>query len=292
MGYREIWLVFVCWAIGGACQAGELPAIRIGLLPDDKAEAVLSRFEPMRTRLEKTLERPVKVVIPSLDRSHSYKDLVDAFVEGKVDIAYFGGYSFLAASGRTPTAPLVMRRLDGKFSSYFITRPGSKATSLEGLKGMRFAFGAEDSTSGYLMPLYYLKEMGIDPDKDFDGPPQFSGTHSKTLEWVLSGRVDAGVMNGQLFDRLLREKKLDLKKINIAWVSPGYPDYMWAAREDVPPEVRKRVQQTFLDLKPSDKLDAPLLDGLSADFYVLPDLQFERLKQILDKLDRKKKSSW
>ena len=257
-------------------------------MPDDSAETVLSRFEPMRTRLEKTLQRPVKVTIPSLERAYAYKDLVDAFAEGRIDIAYFGGASFLAASGRTPTAPLVMRKLDGRFRSYFITRAGSKASTLEGLKGMRFAFGAKDSTSGYLMPLYYLKEMGIDPDKDFQGPPQFSGSHTATLAWVLSGRVDAGVMNGQIFDRLLREKKLDLKKIDIAWVSPGFPDYIWAAREDVPPEVRKRVQQTFLDLKPSDKHDAPVLDGLSADFYVLPDLQFERLKHILDKLVRKK----
>jgi phosphonate transport system substrate-binding protein len=288
MGYRTGWLVFTCWAIGGACHAAELPAIRIGLLPDDKAEVVLSRFEPMRTRLEETLQRPVKVVIPSLERIDVYKDLVDAFAEGKIDIAYFGGYSFLEASDRTPTVPLVMRRLDGRFRSYFITRPGSKASSLEDLKGMRFAFGAEDSTSGYLMPLYYLKEMGIDPDRDFQGPPQFSGTHRRTIEWVLSGRVDAGVVNGPIFDRLLREKKLDLKKIDIAWVSPAFPDYMWAAREDVPPEVRKRVQQTFLDLRPSDKLDAPLLEGLGADFYVLPELQFERLKHILDKLVRKK----
>ena len=144
--------------------------------------------------------------------------------------------------------------------------------------------------SGYLMPLYYLKEMGIDPDKDFKGPPQFSGTHTRTLEWVLSGRVDAGVMNGQIFDRLLREKKLDLKKVDIAWVSPAFPDYMWAAREDVPPEVRKRVQQTFLDLKQSDSRDVVVLDGLGADFYVLPDLQaFERLKHILDNLGRKEK---
>jgi phosphonate transport system substrate-binding protein len=226
MGYSVSWLTFACWAIGAACQGGELPAIRIGLLPDDIAQAVLSRFEPMRTRLEKTLQRPVKVMIPSLERSYSYKDLVDHFAEGKIDIAYFGGATFLEASGRTPTAPLVMRRLDGRFRSYFITRAGSKAIALEDLKGMRFAFGAKESTSGYLMPLYYLKEMGIDPDKDFQGPPQFSGTHMRTLEWVLSGRVDAGVVNGQIFDRLLREKKLDLKKIDIAWVSPGFPDYI------------------------------------------------------------------
>src|SRR6202047_2431941 len=127
MGYRASWLVFACWAIAGACQSGEVPGIRIGLLPDDSAQAMLSRFEPMRTRLEKTLQRPVKVVIPSLERSYFYKDLVDHFAEGKVDIAYFGGVTFLEASGRTPTAPLVMRRLDTRFRSYFITRVGSKA---------------------------------------------------------------------------------------------------------------------------------------------------------------------
>ena len=281
-------LAFACWTIGGACQGGEVPAMRIGLLPDDKAQVLLSRFEPMRARLEKTLQRPVRVIIPSLERSYSYKDLVDAFVEGRIDIASFGGATFLAASGRTPTAPLVTRKLDFRFRSYFITRAGSNAISLEDLKGLRFTFGANDSTSGYFMPLHYLKEMGIDPDKDFQGPPQFSGTHTRTLEWVLSGRVDAGVMNGQIFDRLLREKKLDLKTVNIAWVSPGFPDYIWAATEDVPEGVRNAVQRTFLDLKQSDKQDAAVLDGLGADFYVLPDLQaFERLKHTLHNLNQK-----
>src|ERR1700736_5723143 len=131
MGYRASWLVFACWAIGGACQGGEVPAIRIGLLPDDSAQAVLSRFEPMRTRLEKTLQRPVEVMIPSLERSYSYQDLVDHFADGKIDLAYFGGATFLEASDRTPTAALVMRKLDCKFRSYFITRAGSKANSLD-----------------------------------------------------------------------------------------------------------------------------------------------------------------
>src|ERR1700730_18247030 len=102
MCYRASWLVIACWAIAGACQGGEVPAIRIGLLPDESAQVVLSRFEPMRARLEKTLQRPVKVMIPSLERAYSYKDMVDAFVEGRIDIGSFGGATFLAASGRTP----------------------------------------------------------------------------------------------------------------------------------------------------------------------------------------------
>jgi phosphonate transport system substrate-binding protein len=166
-------LFMLCWGAQPA-QGGDAPALRIGLLPDDSARTLLARFEPMRIRLAKTLQRPVKVTIPSLERPCSYKELVDAFVEGKIDIAYFGGATFLAASNRTPTAPLVMRKRDTRFRSYFITRTGSKAISLEDLKGMRFAFGDKYSTSGYFMPPDYLKEMGIDPKKDCLGPPQFS----------------------------------------------------------------------------------------------------------------------
>ena len=90
MGYRESWLVFAWCAIAGACQGGEVPAISIGLLPDENAQTLLSRFEPMRTRLEETLQCPVKVIIPSLDRVHVYKDVVDAFVEGRIDMGVTG----------------------------------------------------------------------------------------------------------------------------------------------------------------------------------------------------------
>lgn len=260
--------------------------ITIGLLPDEKAEILLERFEPVRDRLEKTLKRPVKVVVPSLEVAYTYDDLIDQFVDGKVQIAYFGGLAFIRAFSRTPTVPLAMRKKDTRFRSYFIARSEQKFSSLQDLKGMKFAFGSISSTSGHLMPRYFLKENGIDPEKDFNGPPQFSGAHDKTVEWVVSGRVDGGALNSAVFDRLLREGKIDPEQVDVVWVTPGYPDYIWAAREDVSMEVRDKIKKFFLNLTPGIEEDDVVLKARMSDYYVSPDLKaYDKLKHIAEELD-------
>ncbi len=259
--------------------------ITIGLLPDEKSDVLLERFEPVRASLEKHLKRPVKVVFPSLDQSYTYDDLVDYFVDGKVQIAYFGGLSFIRALNRTPAAPLIMRKKDTKFRSYFIARAEKKATSLQELKGTKFAFGSRSSTSGHLMPRYFLKQKGIDPEKDFNGEPRFSGAHDKTLQWVVSGRVDAGALNSAVFDRLLRAGKIDPDQVEVVWATPGYADYIWAVREDVPSKVQKQITKFFRDLTPGNDEDDILLKALSADYYVVPNLKdFDKLSQIATEL--------
>ena len=274
-----------CVIAGGIAVAQEDQPVTIGLLPDENAEVLLSRFEPVRARLEKTLGRPVKVSIPSLEVSYTYDDLVDQFVDGKIQVAYFGGLSFVRALSRTPTVPVAMRKKDTRFRSYFIARSEKKVGSLEDLKGRRFAFGSTSSTSGHLMPRYFLKENGIDPEKDFDGPSQFSGAHDKTIEWVVSGRVDAGVLNSAVFDRYLRERKIDPEQVEVVWVTPGYADYIWAAREDVPIEVREQIVEFFVNLTPGINEDETVLRTLSAKYYVVPDLKkFDKLKKIATEL--------
>ncbi len=286
MWHKTICLSFVfCLMAGGVSVAEENQPIMIGLLPDEKAEVVLERFEPVRARLERTLKRPVKVVIPSLEESYTYDDLVDHFVDGKIQVAYFGGLAFVRALSRTPTVPVAMRKKDTRFRSYFIALSEEKASSLQDLKGMRFAFGSNSSTSGHLMPRYFLKENGIDPEKDFDGPPQFSGTHDNTIEWVVSGQVDAGALNSAVFDRHLREGKIDPEQVEVVWVTPGYPDYIWAVTEDVPKEVREQVREFFANLTPGIDEDETVLRALSAKYYVVPDLKaFDRLKKIATEL--------
>ena len=91
MWHKTIRLSFVfCLMTGGVSVAEENQPIMIGLLPDEEAAVLLERFEPVRARLERTLKRPVKVVIPSLEVSYTYDDLVNHFVDGKIQVAYFG----------------------------------------------------------------------------------------------------------------------------------------------------------------------------------------------------------
>jgi len=261
------------------------PPILVGLLPDDNPDVILKRFEPVRIRLEQSLNRKVKVVIPSADKNYSYDDLVNYFVKGKIDVAYLGGFSYLKASSKILTTPIAMRKKDTKFRSYFIARPSLKITSLAALKGHSFSFGSVSSTSGHLMPRFFLNDHGIDSSNDFKGKAQYSGTHSNTLNRVMTGKVDAGVLNSNVFDRYLREGKVNTNKVEVVWVTPGYSDYVWVARESLDIKVKDKLSKFFIGLIPGSKRDDGILNALNANYYITPTPRmFARLKEIAIKL--------
>lgn len=255
--------------------------LSVGLLPDQTRAHLIDRTEPVRLALSKKLGRAVEIVVPE-----TYSDLVQQLVDGRVQVALFGGLTYLRAAKRAPIIPLAMRKKDTRFRSYIIANKGKGIESVEDLKGKTFAFGSEASTSGHLMPRYFLKRKGIDPDTDFDGPPSFSGDHEATLQWVLSGRAAAGALNTDIFDEAVASGEANLDEVSVIGVTPRYVDYIWAARSDVPAGTRDQIAEFFVELTPGDPADAPVLQALSADYYVAPQLGgYVSLKRIANELN-------
>ena len=121
--------------------------------------------------------------------------------------------------------PIVQREEDAKFTSKFITAdPNIK--SLNDLKGKTFAFGAPSSTSGSLMPRYFLQQAGLNPEKDFKNVA-FSGAHDATVAFVAAGKADAGVLNASVWEKLVEAKKVDTDKVRVFATTPPYFDYNW-----------------------------------------------------------------
>jgi phosphonate transport system substrate-binding protein len=154
---------------------------------------------------------------------------------------------------------LVQREEDAKFHSKFIVAEGSKAKKLEDLKGANFAFGSVSSTSGHLMPRYFLLKSGIDPDKDF-AKVAFSGAHDVTAKWVETGKVEAGVLNESVFQKLIDDKKIDSAKVRVLWTTPPYFDYNWTVRGDLDPKLAEKIKKAFLALDYSNPEHKAILD--------------------------------
>ena len=260
--------------------------LKIGLLPDDNTEIILERFEPVRLRLEKEIDCAVKVAIPAIGKKHTYEDLVKSLIEGKIDLAYLGGFSYVKAASKTPTTLIAMRKKDTKFRSYFIAQRSLNIKSLTDLKGHSFAFGSSSSTSGHLMPRHFLTNKGINPAKDFKGGEKYSGTHGNTLRMVMSGQIDAGVLNSNVYDRYLQEGKINTDKIEVFWVTPGYSDYIWVASESLNANVKNKLSSFFINLIPGSLEDNKILKSLEADYYISPKPKmFSTLKEVAIKLN-------
>jgi len=102
-----------------------------------------------------------------------------------------------------------------------------KIGKLEDLKGKTFTFGSESSTSGSLMPRYFLMKAGVDADKDFNGKPNFSGSHNKTIKLVESGAFQTGALNISVWEKSIKENKVDLNKVKVFHTTAEFFDYHW-----------------------------------------------------------------
>ena len=245
-----------------ASVQAETTTLRVSAIPDEAPTELLRKFEPLGQYLQEQLGIPV-VFQPVSD----YAGVVEALGAKRLDMAWLGGFTFVQAKLRTGNAiPLVQRAQDEVFTSTFITADPSVQNHAD-LEGKSFAFGSVSSTSGHLMPRYFLQQDGIDPDTFFSRVG-FSGAHDATVAWVESGKVDAGVLNSSVWDKLLEENKVDTDKVRVYSTTPTYYDYNWTVRGDLEPELVERIKAAFLALDPENPEHEAILDLQRASRFI------------------------
>ncbi|MBI5720193.1 MAG: putative selenate ABC transporter substrate-binding protein [Burkholderiales bacterium] len=217
--------------------------LRITAIPDESPTELARKAAPLIKYLEARLGMKVEYT-PVTD----YAASVEALVHKKVDMAWFGGFTFVQANVRSggKVLPIVQREEDERFRSVFITSdPGIR--SLADLKGKDVSFGSQSSTSGHLMPRSFLLDAGIYPDKDFRRVA-FSGAHDATIAAVASGKVQAGALNISVWEKFVADKKVDTTKVRVFYTTPPYYDYNWSVHADMPAALREKLAAAFLAL--------------------------------------------
>ena len=162
--------------------------------------------------------------------------------------------------------PLVQRVQDAEFISNFITA-NPEVNSLADLKGKTFTFGSISSTSGSLMPRYFMLQDGIQPESFFSRIG-YSGAHDATAAWVQAGRVDAGVLNASVWDKLVANGKVDTGKVRVFATTPTYYDYNWTVRGTLDPALAEKIKQAFLALDPANPAHKEILDLQAASRFI------------------------
>jgi len=237
--------------------------LKVSAIPDEAPTELLRKFKPLGEYLEQKLGMKVEFVPVS-----DYPAVVEALATDRLDMAWLGGFTFVQVHLKSPTAtPLVQREQDAKFTSKFITaNPDIK--SLADLKGKTFAFGSISSTSGSLMPRYFmLKNDNIKPETYFSRVA-YSGAHDATAAWVQAGKVDAGVLNASVWDKLVASGKVDTNKVKVFATTPSYYDYNWTVRGSLDPALKEKIKQAFLALDPAKAQDKAILDLQAASRFI------------------------
>ena len=217
--------------------------LRVTAIPDESPTELARKAAPLVKYLEQKLGTKVEFT-PVTD----YAASVEALANKQVDMAWFGGFTFVQAWVRSggKVVPLVQREEDEKFRSVFITTDPSIKT-LRDLKGKTVSFGSQSSTSGHLMPRSFLLDAKIDPDKHFKRVA-YSGAHDATIAAVAAGKVDAGALNISVWEKFVADKKVDPAKVHVFYTTPVYYDYNWTVHADLPAAQREKLAQAFLAL--------------------------------------------
>ena len=238
--------------------------LRVSAIPDEAPTELQRKFKPLGEYLAQETGMKVEFT-PVTD----YAAVVESLATGKLDLAWLGGFTFVQTKLRTngTAIPIVQRAEDEKFTSKFIVPIGSSAKTLADLKGKTFAFGSPSSTSGHLMPRFFLLQAGIDPDKDFRNIA-FSGAHDATVAFVAGGKAEAGVLNASVWEKLAGEKNPNAMKVRVLATTPPYYDYNWTVRGDLDPALVKKLTAAFLKLDPGNPAQKSILDLQRASRFI------------------------
>ncbi len=248
--------------------------LTVGAIPDQDPEKLQRLYSVLSEYLSSELGVPVTYRAVT-----DYAAAVTAFKVGDLDLVWFGGLTGVQARLQVPAAEAIAQRdIDAEFHTIFIATAASDLAPIEDpaelteLKGKTITFGSESSTSGRLMPQYFLAESGVQLS-DFKSEPGFSGSHDATIKLVEAGTYDVGALNEQVWLDRLAAGEVDETKVQAIWQTPAYYDYHWVVNSEKVDEefgegFTEKIQAALLKLDESNPDQAAILELFGADKFI------------------------
>lgn len=258
--------------------------LRFSAIPDENTTEQTVKFKKFAVYLSKKLGVTTQF-IPTTD----YASAVDKFVNGEIHLTWFGGLTGVQAINEVKGARVIAQGIeDPKYISYFIANSDTGLELSESfpakIKDLKFTFGSEKSTSGRLMPSFFIqKETGIAAEKWFSLPVGFSGAHDKTAKLVESGAFEVGALSYKKYDSMVESGKLNKEKCKIIWKTPPYADYNWTAHPELDQIYGKgfidKVQEALIEISDDQLLKAltrsKIIPAKNEDFQGIADIAKE-----------------
>ncbi|NEQ67645.1 MAG: putative selenate ABC transporter substrate-binding protein [Symploca sp. SIO2D2] len=256
-----------------AADGAEVQPLTTGAIPDQDPEKLQRLYSKLATYLEQELGVPIEYK-PVTD----YTAAVTAFRVGDLDLVWFGGLTGVQARLQVNEAQAIAQRdIDAEFHTVFIAnknsglKPIEEIKDLTTIKGSTLTFGSESSTSGRLMPQYFLEQAGVTLE-DFQGEVGFSKSHDATIQLVEAGTYEVGALNEQVWKSRVAAGDVDLEKVDVIWRTPAYYDYHWVinpiVKERYGADFVEQVQAALFKLDPNVPEQKEILDLFGATKFI------------------------
>lgn len=246
--------------------------LRVALLPDENAATLIQNAQPLKSYLETTLKKDIEIIVTT-----DYSSMIEAMRFGRIDVAYFGPFSYVLAKSRAPgIEPFAVgvERGAPTYNSVLIATAGGPVKTLEDVRGKPFAFGDQASTSSHLAPrAHLLKKAGLDGDTDYK--PVHLGAHDAVARAVQAGQVPAGALSKAIFDVLVDRGTIDATKVVQLDLSEPIPNYPIVMQGDLKPELKQAIRAAFLSMKDEAVLKAFRVEA----FHATDDRAYDILRE-------------
>ena len=288
LGTGGVLLLAACG--GGEEEEASSGPLSISAIPDQDPEVLNRLYGDVASRFSDALGLDVRYTPVT-----EYPAVVRGFEVGDIYLAWMGGLTGVQATARVPEAKAIAQRdIDADFHSLFIATkesgipPFEDTSGLSALAGHSLTFGSETSTSGRLMPQYFMDQAGLALD-DLAGQPGFSGSHDATIEAVASGSFEVGAVNEQVWAATVEAGEVDLSDVVVLFRTPGYADYHWLARPDIDEKfgsgTEDKIKDLLFGLDPGSPEDAAILDLFGATSFVpTENSNYDRIRDVAEGL--------
>jgi len=263
--YRRSLLLSAALAlvVQGAAAQGKDPArLRVALLPDENAGTIIQNAQPLKAYLEATLKKEVEIIVTT-----DYSSMIEAMRFGRIEIAYFGPFSYVLAKSKAPQIEpfaVGVERGAPTYQSVLIAHAGGPVKKLDDIRGKPFAFGDQASTSSHLAPRAHLQQRGLAGDVDYK--VVHLGAHDAVARAVQAGQVPAGALSKPILDNLVARGTVDAAKIVRLDLTAPIPNYPIVMQGSLTPALKATIRAAFLEMK-----DAAVLKSFRVESFAATD---------------------
>ena len=220
--------------------------LKIGLITEHDIFSQKKRYEPLAAYLSRKTETTVELSILS-----RYGNLIDNFVSNGLDAAFFGSFTGALAIKKLAIQPLARPEYTDGASTYYgmiFVRKDSGIRNAADMRGKRFAFVDKATTAGWLLPIHFFKENGIEDYRTFFSETYFTGTHEDAVYDVLRGKADIGAAKNTVFSRLAESDSKVREQLQILVTSPEVPANALAVRMDLDESLKQKIKNALLQM--------------------------------------------
>lgn len=262
-------LTALSFAQAAQAQNADPAKLRVALLPDENASTIIQNAQPLKAHLEKALGKEIEIIVTT-----DYSSMIEAMRFGRIEVAYFGPLSYVLARSKAEIEAFAAGISGGKatYTSVLITGTNAGVNVPADIRGKTMAYGDQASTSSHLVPRAMLQDEGLVAERDYK--TVYLGQHDAVARAVETGKVPAGALSRPIFDRLVREGKIDGSKVRVIGETKAIPNYPIAMQSKLAPPLKTAIRKAFLDIK-----DPAILKPFRADgFAAMTDADYDVLR--------------